>query len=228
MTKILRFAAIAAMCLVGVCLASAQYTQPSNPNYGNNKIGLCYSSTINNWIGINNTTANKNAYPITCDQYGNLTIPTGFFLPLSGGTLTGALTITPVTNQILLGTTNVTTFSTGSPAASATVNLPTVAGGVASASPCGTAVGCTAAAATPNVITKYGTAPLTSGSPSTASITGLPFTSSTSYTCTASPQGTTAAIAAGGVAVNQTSGSAMTLTGPNTVSTVIQFICVGT
>jgi hypothetical protein len=107
-------------------------------------------------------------------------------------------------------------------------DVSTIAGGLPAASPCGTAVGCTAAAATANTIIKYGTAPLTSGSPSTASITGLPFTSSTSYTCTASPQGTTAAIAATGVAVNQTSGTAMTLTGPNTVSTVIQFICVGT
>lgn len=72
MTKILRFAVIAAMCLVGACLANAQYTQPSNPNYGNNKIGLCYSSTLNNWVGISNTPANTAAYSNQCDQYGNL------------------------------------------------------------------------------------------------------------------------------------------------------------
>ena len=72
MTKILRFAVIAAMCLVGACLANAQYTQPSNPNYGNNKIGLCYSSTLNSWVGISNTPANTAAYSNQCDQYGNL------------------------------------------------------------------------------------------------------------------------------------------------------------
>ena len=80
----------------------------------------------------------------------------------------------------------------------------------------------------PGVMEVYGSAPLSSASPSTASITNLPFATSTSYICTASPQGTTAAIAAAGIAISQTAGTAMTLTGPNTVSTVINYHCIGT
>lgn len=77
---------------VGIALpACAQTTNPSNPNYGTNKIGQCYNATLNNWTGISNTTANLNAYPIQCDQYGNLLLPSGTYLPLTGGTLTGVL-----------------------------------------------------------------------------------------------------------------------------------------
>lgn len=91
---------------------------------------------------------------------------------------------------------------------------------------CGSAVAC-ADAFQHSPIVAYGSVPLTSASPSTASVTTLTFSSSTSYRCTATPEGTTAAIAAGGVAINRTSGTAMTLTGPNTVSTVVDFICWG-
>ena len=44
----------------------------------------------------------------------------------------------------------------------------------------------------------------------------------------ATPNGTTAAVAAGGVAINKTGASTMTLTGPNTVTTVIDYTCYGT
>lgn len=136
-------------------------------------------------------------------------------------------TITSTTNQLVLGTTNLTTLSAASPAGSATVNIPTVAGGISSASSCGTTATCSAAAATPNVITKFGTVALSSGTPSTATITALPFTSSSSYVCTASPSGATAAIAAAGIAINYVSASSITLTGPNTVTTVINYQCTG-
>jgi hypothetical protein len=92
---------------------------------------------------------------------------------------------------------------------------------------CGTTVTC-AATTTNNVIMTFGSAALTSASPSTASITGLPFTSSSTFFCTASPEGSSAAVAAAGIAINKTSGSAMTLTGPNTVTTVIDYVCWGT
>lgn len=146
-----------------------------------------------------------------------------------GGTITSLLghTISATTNQLALGTTNVTTYSAASPAASTTVNLSTTAGGFASQSTCGTTTTCTAAAATPNLITKFGSVALTSASPSTAVITGLPFTSTSSYVCTASPEGTTAAVAATGIAVSRTSASSLTLTGPNTVTTVINYVCTG-
>jgi len=78
-----------------------------------------------------------------------------------------------------------------------------------------------------NPIVVSGTVPLSSGTPSTATLTALPFTSNTSYVCTASPEGGTAAIAAGGVAITKSSGSQVVFTGPNTVTTVIDYICIG-
>ena len=75
-----------------------------------------------------------------------------------------------------------------------------------------------------------GSAPLVStgsASPVTVATFSPAFTSSTSYVCTASPVGGTAAIAAGGIAVSQSSGTTVVFTGPASVSTVINYICVG-
>ncbi len=146
----------------------------------------------------------------------------------SANNMTVKLSIAATSAQLALGTTNITTLSALSPAGSATVAIGTTTGTLAPIYSCGTSVVCGAAAATANVKAVYGSAPLSSASPSTASITTLPFTSSASYFCTATPEGTTAAVAAGGIAINKTSGSAMTLTGPNTVTTVIDFVCYGT
>ena len=74
----------------------------------------------------------------------------------------------------------------------------------------------------------YGTVALSSASPSAVTITALPFTTSSSYVCTATPTGNTAAIAAAGVAITYVSASSITLTGPNTVTTVINYSCIGT
>lgn len=92
---------------------------------------------------------------------------------------------------------------------------------------CGTTATCANTSAGPGIIEVFGSVALTSASPSTASLTALPFTSSSSYVCTASAVGNTAAIAAAGIAITQTSGSAVTLTGPNTVTTVINYRCTG-
>lgn len=94
--KTIRLLVLVCAC-VGIALTIptpvlAQYTNPSNPSYGTNKPGQCYNTTLNNWVGIANTSANLNAYPIQCDQYGNLTVPSGTFLPLTGGTVTGPTT----------------------------------------------------------------------------------------------------------------------------------------
>lgn len=67
---------------------------------------------------------------------------------------------------------------------------------------------------------QVGTATLVSASPSTVDVTGI---TASSY-CTATPVGTTAAIAAGGVAASLTS-TTLTLTGPNTVTTVLNYSC---
>lgn len=69
-----------------------------------------------------------------------------------------------------------------------------------------------------------GSVALTSASPSVATVT-FPVAlsgSASDYTVIAVPVGATAAIAAGGVAVGLTT-SALTLTGPNTVTTTIHY-----
>lgn len=89
---------------------------------------------------------------------------------------------------------------------------------------CGTTTAC-AATSISNIKLVAGTVALGSASPSTATVTALPFTT-TSFTCTASPAGNTAAIAAGGVAITYSTNT-VTFTGPNTVTTVINYICMG-
>jgi hypothetical protein len=76
----------------------------------------------------------------------------------------------------------------------------------------------------------YGTGALTSATPSLAHVTAISpaFTDTSHMFCTAVPVGTTAAIAAAGVAVNLVSASAFDVTGPNTVTTVFFWQCVGT
>lgn len=64
-----------------------------------------------------------------------------------------------------------------------------------------------------------GTATLSSGTPSTATVT-VP----AGVTCSCFPVGTTTAIAAGGCAAN-VSATTLTLTGPNTVTTAMRYIC---
>lgn len=127
-------------------------------------------------------------------------------------TAAGAIT------SIVYGWQNGAAFSAGS---------STGAGSSAAIANCGTLVAC-ANTAVPTAKIVYGTVPFTSASPSTATITGLPFTSSSSYVCTASPVGATAAIAAAGAAFGNVSGASTVITGPNTVTTVIDFICIGT
>jgi hypothetical protein len=64
-----------------------------------------------------------------------------------------------------------------------------------------------------------GSVALTSGSPSTATVT-VP----SGVTCSCSPVGATAAIAAAGCAASVTS-TTLTLTGPNTVTTTMRYMC---
>lgn len=72
----------------------------------------------------------------------------------------------------------------------------------------------------------YGSAPLVSGTPSTVTITALTpaFTSASTYLCTLGSQ---AAAATALLSVSNVSGSSFTITGPNTVTTVINYMCVG-
>ena len=91
---------------------------------------------------------------------------------------------------------------------------------------CGTTSTCTGTPAGAGLIEVYGSAPLVSGSPSQVTISSLPFTTTT-YICVATPQGSTAAIAAGGAAVTVNASTNFTITGPNTVLTVVNYRCSG-
>lgn len=98
-------------------------------------------------------------------------------------------------------------------------------GAVGRAQFCGTAAACSATAQQ-NIQLVYGSVALTSGTPSTATVTGISpaFASNTAYRCTLT-NGTTAA---NGVSITYVSGSSFTITGPNTVTDVISYICAGT
>lgn len=94
---------------------------------------------------------------------------------------------------------------------------------------CLTSISCAAPVNVPAQLVAYGQGALSSASPSLAHITGIApaFTDTSHMFCTASPIGTTAAIAAGGLAINLVSGSAFDVTGPNTVTTSFFWVCVG-
>jgi hypothetical protein len=82
----------------------------------------------------------------------------------------------------------------------------------------------------PTTIIHSGSAALVSTgstSPVTIATFSPAFTSATSYVCTASPVGTSAAIAAGGVAITQSSATQIILYGPASVSTVVNYVCLG-
>lgn len=159
----------------------------------------------------------------TTDTLTNKTLTS----PILTGPSSNTYAATATTNQLLLGTTNVTTYNAASPAGSVTVDLPNTAGGVASSATCGTTTTCSAAAATVNMQERWGTVALSSASPSVATVTTLTFTSNTSYVCSVTPEGTTAAIAAGGIAVSRTNGTTVVFTGPNTVTTIVHYRCTG-
>jgi hypothetical protein len=97
--------------------------------------------------------------------------------------------------------------------------------GTALARNCGQTTSCANTAA-PAVRIIYGSAPLVSGTPSVATVTGISpvFTSTTSFQCSAD----NATTQANSIKVVNTSTSSITLTGPNTVSDTIAYICVGT
>jgi hypothetical protein len=102
---------------------------------------------------------------------------------------------------------------------------PTVLSGVTLGQFCGVTSTC---AATPLVFSQMimGSAPLVSGTPSTVTITGISpaFSGSTSYRCTVTAQsGAGTAL----FSVANVSGSSFTITGPASVTTVVNYVCAG-
>jgi hypothetical protein len=94
---------------------------------------------------------------------------------------------------------------------------------VQNAHSCGTTTTCANTANGSNRIV-FGNVALSSGTPSTAVVTGITaFTSTSSYVCTATNKTT----AADPVKVVNTSTSSITITGPNTVTDSIDYICIG-
>jgi len=90
---------------------------------------------------------------------------------------------------------------------------------------CGTTSTCSATAMTSGQIVQ-GSVALVSGTPSVVTITGISpaFTSTATYNCTA----TEITNAANNLlSVTKVSGSSITITGPNTLTDVVSFICVG-
>lgn len=90
---------------------------------------------------------------------------------------------------------------------------------------CGTTSTCSATAQTTAQIVQGSTA-LVSGSPSAVTITGISpaFTSTATYNCTATEITNPANNL---LSVTKVSGSSITITGPNTLTDVVGFICVG-
>lgn len=119
------------------------------------------------------------------------------------------------------GLTTATTRTVTFPDASITVSGAT-------ATDCGTAAGaCSATTVSATLKIVSGTATSTSASPSTVAITGMPaFTSTATYKCFAS-NATTAANVFSVLTAGYVSTTAVTFTGPNTLTDVIRYSCIG-
>lgn len=98
---------------------------------------------------------------------------------------------------------------------------------VVPAADCGVSAGACADTVLPTIRIVKGIAAATSASPSTVSITGMPaFTSTTSYSCYAE-DATTAANLFQVLTAGYVSTTAVTFTGPNTVTDTIRWHCIG-
>jgi hypothetical protein len=117
-------------------------------------------------------------------------------------------------------------FLTGTPTGSRVITTPDTTGtiSVAIASSCGTTTTCANTTVT-GARTIYGSVALSSGTPSTAVVSSITaFTSTASYVCTLTNQ-TNAANNI--LKVVNTSTSSFTITGPNTITDTIGYICIG-
>jgi hypothetical protein len=105
------------------------------------------------------------------------------------------------------------------------LTFSTNTGGIPTMQDCGTTTSCANTAVLSGLIVK-GSVALSSGAPSTATVTGInpAFTSSTSYVCTVSPQSNAATTL---LSVANVDGTSFIITGPATVTTVINYICTG-
>ncbi len=147
-------------------------------------------------------------------------------LPTSSG---GAFTqdnLDAINTNTTRANTNTTNLNVAVVAAAASAAAITAA--LPAAQSCGTTTTCAHTDKSAVIKIAYGSAALVTGSPSTAAVTGMSpaFTSAASYHCTTSNQ-TTVANVVGVLAAGYVSGSAVTFTGPNTLTDVFDYVCVG-
>jgi hypothetical protein len=229
---------------------SNNIVQPVAPgNWGTNIISLVnassYSTVSNN--SLNGTATNGIYADVTTVGTGGL--ETNSIGDPALGTVTNILNVsannfTPIYNGIRVGVGTVTMtgsqgngalvqHSTGAPTSGNLTkfdaNNNTVDAGVAAAYipqnvfTCGSSTTCSN---TPQPLPRIvlGTVTLSSGSPSTAVVTGMTaWTATSSYVCTVSNMTTQA----DPVKVSNTSTTSITISGPNTVTDTVSYICVG-
>lgn len=138
------------------------------------------------------------------------------------GTTNGTLLLEGSSNDA-----NDLTITTVNPTASRTATFPdasiTVSG--ATGTQCGTTSTCAATNISTTLKVVSGQATLVSGTPSTVTVGSIPaFTSTTSYACTVTNMTNQANSA---LKVVNTSTTSITITGPNTLTDTIAYICVG-
>jgi hypothetical protein len=201
------------LTLLGALSVGTTLSVTGNVAINTNKFNITASSgntTIAGTLGVTGATTLSSTLAVA----GAGSFGTAGTVTLANAT-SGTIAITPTTGA--LGTRTVTI-----PAADFTVSgLRTFE--------CGTTSTCANTAASTGNWAFIGSVALGSASPSVVTVSGFSpaFTSTATYTCTAVPEGATAAIAAAGVAVTKTSASSVTFTGPNTVTTVIDYRCEG-
>ncbi len=100
--------------------------------------------------------------------------------------------------------------------------------GTVTAQTCGTTTTCSHTATGPALKIVYGRVALSSASPSIAAITGISpaFTNNGTYHCVTDDR-TDITHPTGVLAAGYVSGSAFTITGPNTVTDTVDYVCTG-
>jgi hypothetical protein len=166
---------------------------------------------------------------ITAVTFTNVSAGAHFFLELTqdgtgGRTITyGSPTINTCQPVPAINVVTVQEFLVQSDGTIRGVGCTSSVGTVSTVQYCGTTSTCSGTTVY-GPIMAFGTVPLVSGSPSTATVIGLPFFSSTSYTCFLSAVGVASGLA---LSYNPASGSQMQISTPSAVTTVVAYFCPG-
>lgn len=150
---------------------------------------------------------------------------------IANGTVTGGNFVTTTNGTLLLegssNDANDLTITTVNPTGSRTATFPdaTINVSGATGTQCGTTSTCAATVVSSSQKIVSGQVALVSGTPSTVTVASIPaFTSTTSYACNVTNMTNQANSA---LKVVNTSTTSITITGPNTLTDTIAYICVG-